>query len=150
MINLFNYPATGFHFAVYFQGLTPTPIDLSFQSVTGLTVTVNTEPLQVGGASYLTKEMPVSLKFENLKLKRGLKPTPSPLTKWCEQAFEEFKFKPLDLLIVLMNENHVPLHSWKVIQAYPCKYDIGEFNAETASVVIESLELKYHYFKTIY
>ncbi|MEI7660857.1 MAG: phage tail protein [Bacteroidota bacterium] len=150
MDEFLTYPAPGFHFAVYFNGLAPSPIDLSFQSVSGLTVTIETEPLNAGGPSYLHKDLPVGLKFENLKLKRGLKPTPSPLTKWCEHAFEDFKFKPLDLLIVLMDENHLPLHSWKVIQAYPCKYDIGEFNAETASVVIETLELKYQYFKTIY
>ena len=150
MISLFNYPATGFHFAVYFHGLLPTPIDLNFQSVSGLTVNINTESFKEGGENRFAHELPISLKFEDLKLKRGLKPAPSPLTKWCEQVFEDFKFRPLNLVIVLMDENHLPLHSWTVVNAFPIKYEIGEFNAETASVVIESLELKYQYFKTIY
>lgn len=149
LIDKFSYPMTGFHFVVYFHGLLPTPVDMSFQSVSGLSVTVETEPFAEGGENRFVHEIPKGLKFSTLTLKRGLKLTPSVLSKWCEDAYENFVFKPLDIIISLMDENHLPLHNWNIVGAYPIKYEISEFNAETAAVVIQTLELKYKYFKTI-
>lgn len=146
---MFDYPSTGYHFAVYFHGLLPNPVDAGFQSVSGLSVTVNTAEYPEGGENRFVHKMPTGLKFETLKLKRGLKAAPSPLRTWCKQVYEKFAFQPLDLVIVLMNEKHIPLQSWMVVGAYPIKYEISDFNAEEAKIVIESLELNYQYFKTI-
>jgi len=146
---MFLYPAVGFHFAVYFHGLLPTPIDVSFQSVTGLSVSVETENYKEGGENRYVHDIPTGLKFSTLTLKRGLKSIPSPLTKWCEGVYEDFKFKPLNLIVLLLDENHLPIHRWSVIDAYPIKYEIGEFNAETAGIVLQTLELKYNFFKSL-
>lgn len=146
---MFETPAVGFHFAVYFHGLLPNPIDINFQSVTGLSTSVETESYKEGGENRFVHDIPTGLKFSTLTLKRGLKLMPSPLTKWCEGVYEDFRFKPLDLIVVLLDANHLPIHRWSVIQAYPIKYEIGEFNAENSSVVIQTLELKYKYFKSI-
>jgi len=145
----FKYPLVGFHFAVYFHGLLPTPIDMAFQSVTGLTATVETVSYKQGGENRFAYEIPTGLKFSTLVLKRGLKNTPSILSKWCEDTYENFVFKPLDIVISLLDENHLPLHNWNIVGAYPLKYEISEFNAETSAIVIQTLELKYKYFKTI-
>lgn len=145
----FKYPVSGFHFVVYFNGLLPNPVDMSFQSVSGLSVTVETEAYTEGGESRFVHEIPKGLKFSTLTLKRGLKKAPSSITKWCEAAYESFAFKPLNLIVVLLGENHIPIKSWNVVGAYPIKYELGDFNAETNSILIETLELKYNYFKTL-
>ena len=143
----FKYPVSGFHFVVYFNGLLPNPVDMSFQSVSGLSVTVETDSYTEGGENRFVHELPKGLKFSTLTLKRGLKNAPSSITKWCEEAYESFAFKPLNLIVVLLGENHIPIKSWNVVGAYPIKYELADFNAETNSILIETLELKYQYFK---
>ncbi|WP_046755826.1 phage tail protein [Kordia jejudonensis] len=145
----FKYPVSGFHFVVYFNGLLPNPVDLSFQSVSGLSVTVETEAYTEGGENRFVHEIPKGLKFSTLTLKRGLKAAPSSITKWCEDAYESFTFKPLNLIVMLLNEKHIPIKSWNIVGAYPIKYELGDFNAETNSILIETLELKYNYFKAL-
>ncbi len=149
ILDKFTYPVVGYHFVVYFHGLLPNPIDMAFQSVSGLSVTIETESYTEGGENRFVHEIPKGLKFSTLTLKRGLKSVPSLLTKWIEDVYEKFQFKPLDLIIILMDENHLPVQSWNVVGAYPLKFEIGELNAETPGIVIQTLELKYKYFKTI-
>jgi phage tail-like protein len=143
------YPVTGFHFVVYFHGLLPNPVDVSFQSVGGLSVDVETESYAEGGENRFVHEIPKGLKFSTLVLKRGLKSAPSVVSKWCEDAYENFVFKPVNIIISLLDSHHLPIHNWSVIGAYPTRYEIDEFNAEKGQVVIQTLELKYKYFKTI-
>ena len=47
----------------------------------------------------------------------------------------------------MLNDKHIPLNVWHVFNAYPTKMDISEFNAEQNTLVIETLELTYQYFK---
>ena len=54
LFDSFKYPVSGFHFVVYFNGLLPNPIDISFQSVSGLSVTVETESYAEGGENRLS------------------------------------------------------------------------------------------------
>jgi len=39
--------------------------------------------------------------------------------------------------------------TWKVINAWPKKWSVSEFNAEQNSIAVESLELNYSYFETL-
>ena len=47
----------------------------------------------------------------------------------------------------LLNENHEPLKTWSVSQAWPKKWSVSDFKAEESTLVIETLELSYRYFK---
>lgn len=52
-------PTPGFHFVVSFiNPLLATPIDMAFQSVTGLEVSINTETLAEGGENRFTHSLP--------------------------------------------------------------------------------------------
>jgi hypothetical protein len=53
------------------------------------------------------------------------------------------------MLITLLNDLHLPVATWHVFNAYPIKVNISEFNAEQNTLVIETLELAYQYYKTI-
>ena len=148
-IDAATYPVLGAHFAVYFHGLLPSPVDIAFQSLTGLSATIETETMPDGGFNNSDFSLPTKVSYANLVLSRGLKAFPSPLAKWCESAFEDFQFQPLDIVIVLMNEKHLPLQTWYVNKAIPVRYEFGELNAETAAVMLETFELKYQNFKII-
>ncbi|WP_298715254.1 phage tail protein, partial [Chitinophaga sp.] len=63
------------------------------------------------------------------------------------QALDEFRFKPSNVLISLMNADHVPLYNWYLINAIPKKLEVSSFNAGNNEIVVETLVLSYQYFK---
>ncbi len=143
-------PMAGFHFLVTFMNpALATPIDVGFQTVGGLDVSMSTESYQEGGENRFSHALPGRQSFPNLVLKRGMKPIPSPLANWCLDALLNLHIVPVDLTVALLGPEHVPLRVWAIIGAYPVKWSVGEFNAEQSQIVIETLELKYRYFKQI-
>jgi len=143
------YPPVGFHFKVEFpSAITSKDKDYQFQSVSGLSVDLETEEIAEGGENRFKHKIPVRTKYPNLVLKRGLL-VDSDLIKWCRDAIEDFEIEPIDVIVKLLNEKHQPLLTWNVIHAYPVKWSIGDFNAEENKLAIESIELTYNYFKTI-
>lgn len=139
MEDVHNIPV-GFHFAVDF-GLGEPLSDHRFQEVSGLGAEVSTEELREGGADVAYK-LPTGLKFNNLVLKRGFI-VDSQVQDWFRDAVELFKFRPSDVEVILLNEKHEPLASWKFIGAWPVKWSVSDFKAQDNSLVIESMELAY-------
>ncbi len=140
------YPPVGFHFKVEFQGVGSGDSDTRFQEVSGLTAEIGTEELQVGGENRFTYRLPTRGKYNNLVLKRGMLKD-SGLISWFTSAIEDFEFKPVDVNVYLLNENHQVTSSWSFIQAYPVKWIISDLKAMDNSLVIETIELVYQYFR---
>ena len=84
------YPPVGFHFKVDFKNLSTKDKDISFQSVSGLTVDLETEEIAEGGENRFKHKIPVRSKFPNLVLKRGML-MDSEVIKWCKKALENFE-----------------------------------------------------------
>jgi phage tail-like protein len=139
------YPPVGFHFSVKFEDIGTEDKDHQFQSVSGLSVDIETEEIAEGGENRFKHKLPVKTKFPNLVLKRGLL-IDSKVIDWCKNAIENFEFKPVNLIVTLLNGEHQPLQYWKVIHAYPVKWSVEDFNAQESKVVVESFELAYNYF----
>ena len=144
---LFQYPATGFHFLVSFE-LPSSPVDVSFQSVSGLSVELEFEEVKEGGQRLFTHQLPVRTKHSDLVLKRGLY-SGSFLTKWFNDALDNFIYLPINLEVVLLNENHLPIKVWRIAHALPKKLEISSFNAESNEIVVETLTLTYHHVEVI-
>ncbi|MFH6989278.1 phage tail protein [Flavobacterium collinsii] len=142
------YPPVGFHFLVEFQGLGSKEKDHQFQSVSGLSVDIETEEIAEGGENRFKHKLPVKTKYPNLTLKRGIL-IDSAVIDWCRDAIENFSFKPVNLTVKLLNSEHKPLVSWNVVHAYPVKWSVEDFNAEESKLVIENFELTYNYFTVI-
>lgn len=143
----YDYPPVGFHFSVSFTGLEE-DVDTQFQSVSGLTVDMETEEFAEGGENRFKHKFPVKTKYPNLVLKRGMA-VESELIQWCRDAMEGFEFAPKDLTVRLLNEKHEPLRTWNVVHAFPVKWAMDDFNAQESKLVIETLEFSYHYFKIL-
>jgi phage tail-like protein len=141
-----SYPQTGWHFLVAFELFPQLPYDVRFQEVTGLNVTMEMEPFKEGGENRFTHQLPVRTSFSELVLRRG-KFMGSGILSWCTDAIENFNFKPTNVLISLLDENHLPLYNWYVVNAIPKRLEISGFSAERSEVVIETLALSYQYFK---
>lgn len=149
------YPPVAFRFKVKFEGLEDeVGEDIYFQSVGGLSVDIEMEDFTEGGENRFKHKLPMRIKFPNLVLKRGLLKN-SGLLKWCEKAFEDFEFKPLNLTVSLYSDegqddgaaNSKPMITWKITHALPVKWAIDDLNSSESKIVMETLELSYNYFK---
>ena len=140
------YPPVGFHFRVVFYGIGNENVDSRFQSVSGLSMELETESVKEGGENRYEHVLPVRAKFPLLVLKRGLVKNSALLTQWCNDAFQSLIINPVDISISLLNENHEPLMTWNVKHAWPKKWSLSDLNAEQSSIAIETFELQYQFF----
>ncbi len=149
MASTTHYPPVGFHFRVDFQGVPGLKTqDAYFQEVSGLSRELETEPIKSGGENRFTLKLPVRAQYPNLVLKRGMF-LDSALLKWADDAILHFDVKPVTVLVVLLNEQHQPLQTYKCVNAWPLKWNISNFNAEESRIVVETMELVYNYFTII-
>ncbi|MFL5773145.1 MAG: phage tail protein [Flavisolibacter sp.] len=136
-----------FHFKVEFQDISGVSVnDVRFQDVSGLNAELGVEEVRSGGENRFSHRLPTRAKYSNLVLKRGML-IDSGLIKWFIDAVENFSFSPATIIVKLLDNNHQPLQSWSFIKAWPVRWTVSDFRASDNSVVIESIELAYQYFK---
>lgn len=141
----------GFHFAVSISSTDGEDIDARFQSVSGLDASIETENIKEGGENRFEHKLPVRRSYSDLVLKRGqlsIKAA-SFLTRWCKMALESQWVQPLNIDIILLDEEHKPLMKWEVVHAWPKKWKFGELNAERSEVLVETIEFNYNFFNFV-
>jgi phage tail-like protein len=141
------YPPVGFHFkvTVNLSGVSNEPKESRFQEVNGLSKGLEIEEWSEGGENRFTHRLPLAAKYSNVILKRGMF-TSSKLIDWCFDAIDHFSFNPVDVDIILLNEQHEAVSTWNLVNAYPVKWSVSDFKAQDNSILIESLELAFQYF----
>lgn len=142
-----RYPPVGFSFWVSFE-VSDSPIDIAFQEVSGIGMELQTEDIVEGGENRFTQKLPTRATYTPLVLKRGLA-IQSPVLEWVRDAIENLSIRPASIIVALLNDKKEPLIAYRFMNAYPVKWSISNFNAESSTIVIESLELYYQYFKII-
>jgi phage tail-like protein len=138
------YPPPGFHFKVEVQGLSNDG-DVRFTEVGGLSVEMGTEEVAEGGENRFIQKFPTRAKYPELVLKRGVLVN-SAVTAWVRLCIEDFQILPREIFIKLLNEEHQPLLTWQVVNAYPTKWAVSDLNSTANSVAVETLQLFYQYF----
>jgi phage tail-like protein len=134
-----DYPQPGFHFLVVFELPGQSSNDVRFQEVSGLTVSTEFE-------NRFSHQLPKNLQFSELVLKRG-KFLGSGVLQWARAAMEQFKYKPTNVLISLLDDDHLPIYNWYVVNAIPKRLEISGINAANNEILVETLALTYQYFK---
>lgn len=145
------YPPVSFYFAVYFSDISAVT-DNSFQEVQGLSSEVELESIKEGGENRFTHRVPGRAKYPNLVLKRGLITFGSILATWCEECLSGEYTTPIEpktLTVMLMDEYQIPLRTWNIVNAYPVKWQVSDFNAMESKLAIETIELAYNYFTIV-
>lgn len=142
------YPPVGFHFRVEVKDLPANDNDVRFTEVSGLSVEMGTEEIAEGGENRFIQKYPTRAKCPELVLKRGLLLN-SEVMKWIQECIEDYNIKPKTIFIKLLNEEHQPLLTWNVVNAYPTKWSVSDLNASNNAVVIESLQFFYQYFTLV-
>ncbi len=142
------FPPVGFHFRIEFQDNPDLDgQEAYFQEVSGLSVEIETISKKVGGENRFDYRLPVRSKFSNLVLKRGMLKEGSKLLQWVKDSIETMEVTTATVLVMLLNEKHEPLATYRFVHAWPQKWSISDFNAEESKLVIETLELAYQYFR---
>ena len=139
------YPPVGFHFRVEVLGLPPADADTRFTEVSGLSVEMTTEEVVEGGQNRYVQKFPVRAKYPELVLKRGLL-VGSAVVEWVRAAVEDLTIAPKGVDVTLLNEQHEPLLTWHLTNAYPTKWSASDLNSTSNTVVVETLQLFYQSF----
>lgn len=139
-------PPVGFHFSVTFDLPQATAKDVRFRDVAGLTMELEEFSYAEGGENRFSHRLPVRGRYPDLVLKRGLL-IDSGLKDWIRDAVQNFVVQPVTVWIKLLNPDHEPLQTYTVTHAWPKKWSISDFSAESSAVVVESLELAYRQFR---
>jgi phage tail-like protein len=131
-----NYPMLTCHFRVEWGGERT-----GFTEVTGLTIERQIVEYREGQSpEYKTTKMPGLEKSHTIVLKRGIMAGDKDFFQWINTiALNQVERR--DVVISLLNENHEPVMTWKVIRAWPVKWEGPTLKADGSEVAIETLEL---------
>ncbi len=142
-----DYPPPAFSFKVVF-GAASGISDTSFQDVSGIKATIESESYNELGENKFTLQLPKAPTYSNLVLKRAIADLHSPLVKWCRSIFEgnfAEAIKPMPVQVHLMGKDKEPIRSWSFTNAYPVCWEVESFNSSKNEVAIEMIELRYDY-----
>lgn len=130
------YPLPVFHFQVEWGGS-----QIGFSEVSGLSLEVQAIEYRHGASPiYSVTKMPGIPKFGNITLKRGVVAADNEFYDWLNTT-KLNTVERRDLIISLLNEEHAPVMSWKVVNAFPVKVEGPGLKATGNEVAIETLEL---------
>lgn len=139
-----------YHFVVSF-GTEFGGNDASFQEVSGIGAKLITEPVAEGGVGH-QHQLPKEVKYETLKLSRGISDIDSPLAKWCKAIFESEHMEPIipmTISVHLLDAQGWPSRSWRFVNAFPIAWNVDPFNSTKNQLAIEKIELQYSYFNRV-
>ena len=130
-----------YHFTVDWGGTR-----IGFMEVSGLDIEIEAISYRDGSSkddSFIN--IPGLKKFSNIILKRGIVSGDNEFFSWINSK-QMGIIEKRDIVISLLNENHEPVVSWKVSQAFPVKYSGPALKANSSEVAIETLELTHEGF----
>lgn len=131
-----EYPLPKFHFQVDWGGT-----KLGFSEVSGLDVETEVIEYRDGIMKEYSKlKMPGMQKYGNITLKRGVFSKDNEFYAWWNTVSLN-TIERRDITISLLNEEHAPVMTWKVKNAWPVKVQSTELKADGNEVAVETLEL---------
>lgn len=157
----------GFRFRVSIQNLpggdTETPHnDMGFMRVSGLQADVGVYEWQEVTDPVTVHKLPDRIKFSDLVLERGVAFRRTSLWQWFTQVEDALRLtfqsgtQPRgfrsDLTITVFDKGVYPGRGslqWHVFSAFPKSIKFGDFDAQSSSVVIESLTLAHEGYRRV-
>ncbi len=131
-----KYPIPKFHFQVEWGGS-----KIGFTEVSGLDLEREVIEYRDGASvEYSKLKMPGLTNHSNITLKRGSFEKDNEFyTWWIANKLDTVERR--DLIISLLNEDHEPVITWKVKNAWPSKIQPTDLKADDNSIAIESMEI---------
>jgi phage tail-like protein len=131
-----TYPLSAFHFQVEWGGTR-----IGFTEVSGLSVELQTIDYREGSSpEYHVTKMPGIPQFSSITLKRGIFTADNEFFQWLSTV-KLNSIERRDLTISLLNEEHAPVVTWKIKDAFPTKVEGPSLNSTGNEAAVESIEL---------
>lgn len=131
-----EYPLPKFHFQVEWGGA-----KIGFTEVSGLDVEREVIEYRDGSSKEYSKlKQPGLTKYSNITLKRGSFAGDNDFYGWWE-GIKLDSVERRDITISLLNEEHEPVVTWKVKNAWPSKITPTDLKSDDNSIAIESMEM---------
>lgn len=126
----------GHHFQVEWGGAR-----IGFQEISGLRVKVDV--VEVHDGSFIDEssiKLPGRKHYGNITLRRGIVKRDNEFFNWWNTIqFGEVERR--DIVISLLNEEHIPTLVWKIRNAFPVEIVWSDLRASQSQIAIESLEI---------
>ncbi len=131
-------PLPAFVFSVKIDGLGTA----FFKSAGGLSYEVEATPIKEGGVNDTTWQVPGSVKWKNITLKRGFT-ADSELLKW-RNDWMAGKMSRKNVVITQLDSALNEVAKWTAKDGFPMKWELSEYDASKNEVAIETLEIAHH------
>ena len=126
------------HFQVQWGGS-----NIGFMEVSGLGIELDVVAYREGDSPDSTASlMPGQRRYPPVVLKRAIVKGDNEFFAWISGA-QFGQVERRDVVISLLDANHTPTMSWRLLHAFPSKLDYAPLNARGSDVAIESLTLAY-------
>ena len=112
-----------------------------FTRIKGINREVKYESFREGGVNDYEHKLLSQVSHSHIVLERGL--INDDLWNWAQKVADG-EIKRRTLHIRLRNEEGAPVWAWQIAHALPVKWSVSDLDAQSASVVMESLELVHH------
>ncbi|MGM3174589.1 phage tail protein [Dickeya lacustris] len=135
-----EWPLAAFYFRVSIDNGSD---DQAFEEISGIETHLETQPFIEGGGNSVY-HLPVGIRQQPLRLRRGLTAANSLLVRWCKSCLEGQLNQAIvtkDLSVSLLNEQGDPLRTWLFYNAYPISWQVGRFHASRNEVAVEEIVL---------
>jgi phage tail-like protein len=136
-------PYLGSHFFVEIDGIDHG----GFSECSGLQVETEVTEYVEGGNNGFAHKLPGRTKFSNITLKWGITDSAALWAWYLDVTRGQIERK--DVSVVLYDRTQSEIRRWNLREAYPVKWIGPAFNAATAAVSIESLEIAHHGFEMV-
>jgi phage tail-like protein len=131
-----EYPVSVFHFQVEWGGSR-----IGFTEVSGLTRELQPIEYREGHSpDYHVTKMPGMSKFSDITLKRGMHKGDNEFFEWLTTA-QLNNIERRSVKITLLDEQHQPLMTWDVFDAWPSKVEGPSLKSTGNEVAVESITL---------
>ncbi len=131
-----DWALTSFHFTIEWGGT-----QISAQEVTGLSLSTELIEYRAGDdPTFIKQKIPGLKSFDNINVKKGMFRGDTEFYEWYTDVQSNPQRRE-NIVINLLDEEHNPVMSWTIVNAYPIKISGPDLNAENNAVAIESLEL---------
>ncbi|MFI8415493.1 phage tail protein [Serratia sp. NPDC078593] len=140
---MMSTPAVSHRFIVHFLfNNIPNPFDIAFQRVSGLSRTLDVSQHREGGENARNIWLAEKVNHGSLVLERGVM-NASFLTWQFDRVLRRESTQWANVVIMLLNESSLPVTTWTLSHALPVRWQMGDLDASSNTVLINTLELRY-------
>lgn len=129
-----TYPANRFY--VMIDGIA----QAVFTEVSGLQIETETLEYAEGGNNGFVHRLPGRTRVGNVTLKRGITKN-NDFFKWYVDIAAGRKIERRNISVVMFGPDASEIVRWNFLQAYPVRWVGPQFNAGSAEVAVESIEM---------